>query len=150
MNDLPCSRDVAQYFESTTSPAWLPSFESQLQRFIHYHQQLGRCIVVVTSGGTTVPLELNTVRFIDNFSTGRRGAASAEYFLQFGYAVIHLCRPGTVLPFVRHLADARDCFTRLQHNGDELVLEFGPSQKHDKRRLVEAIEASKTVMKEQR
>ena len=31
------------------------------------------------SGGTTVPLETNTVRFIDNFSSGSRGAASAEY-----------------------------------------------------------------------
>eukprot|EP00041_Stephanoeca_diplocostata_P007735 m.111754 g.111754 ORF g.111754 m.111754 type:complete len:90 (+) comp17010_c0_seq2:97-366(+) len=38
-----------------------------------------RRIVVVTSGGTTVPLEKNTVRFLDNFSTGNRGAASAEY-----------------------------------------------------------------------
>lgn len=29
-----------------------------------------RPIVVVTSGGTTVPLERNCVRFIDNFSEG--------------------------------------------------------------------------------
>jgi phosphopantothenate-cysteine ligase len=36
-------------------------------------------IVLVTSGGTTVPLEKNTVRFIDNFSTGDRGSTSAEY-----------------------------------------------------------------------
>ena len=35
-------------------------------------------IVLITSGGTTVPLELNTVRFIDNFSSGERGAVSAE------------------------------------------------------------------------
>ena len=35
--------------------------------------------MVITSGGTTVPLEKNTVRFIDNFSTGTRGATSAEY-----------------------------------------------------------------------
>ena len=35
-------------------------------------------VVLVTSGGTTVPLEKNTVRFIDNFSRGERGAASAE------------------------------------------------------------------------
>lgn len=31
------------------------------------------------SGGTTVPLESKTVRFIDNFSVGSRGAASTEY-----------------------------------------------------------------------
>lgn len=36
-------------------------------------------IVLVTSGGTVVPLERQTVRYLDNFSTGSRGAFSAEY-----------------------------------------------------------------------
>lgn len=35
-------------------------------------------VVLVTSGGTSVPLEKNTVRSIENFSTGTRGARSAE------------------------------------------------------------------------
>jgi sulfite exporter TauE/SafE len=38
--------------------------------------------VVVTSGGTSVPLEKNTVRSIENFSTGLRGSASTEYFVK--------------------------------------------------------------------
>lgn len=38
-----------------------------------------RSIVCVTSGGTTVPLEQRCVRYIDNFSSGYRGAASTEY-----------------------------------------------------------------------
>ena len=42
----------------------------------HSHKR----IALVTSGGTTVPLENNTVRFIDNFSAGTRGATSAECF----------------------------------------------------------------------
>ena len=37
-----------------------------------------RKIVLVTSGGTVVPLERQTVRYLDNFSTGSRGAFSAE------------------------------------------------------------------------
>jgi len=37
-----------------------------------------KTIACVTSGGTKVPLELNTVRFIDNFSYGERGAISTE------------------------------------------------------------------------
>lgn len=41
-----------------------------------------RPIACVTSGGTTVPLERNCVRFIDNFSGGTRGALSAEEFLR--------------------------------------------------------------------
>ena len=44
----------------------------------------GRPVAVVTSGGTTVPLERNCVRFIDNFSRGQRGALSAEQLLQVG------------------------------------------------------------------
>jgi hypothetical protein len=35
-------------------------------------------LVLVTSGGTVVPLERQTVRFLDNFSAGTRGAISAE------------------------------------------------------------------------
>ena len=35
-------------------------------------------VVLVTSGGTAVPLEHQTVRFLDNFSTGSRGALSTE------------------------------------------------------------------------
>ena len=38
----------------------------------------GHRVVCVTAGGTAVPLERNTVRSIDNFSTGKRGALSAE------------------------------------------------------------------------
>lgn len=44
--------------------------------------RLRRPLAVVTSGGTTVPLERNCVRFIDNFSKGTRGALSAEQLLQ--------------------------------------------------------------------
>ena len=62
-----------------------------------------RRIVCVTSGGTTVPLERNTVRFIDNFSTGNRGAALAERFLAEGYAVIFVHRDSSAFPFARRL-----------------------------------------------
>ena len=63
-----------------------------------------RKIAVVTSGGTTVPLESNTVRLLDNFSTGQRGAAAVEQLLRLGYAVIHIQREGSCPPFARHLA----------------------------------------------
>ncbi|XP_052253616.1 phosphopantothenate--cysteine ligase-like isoform X2 [Dreissena polymorpha] len=56
-----------------------------------------------SSGGTTVPLEGNTVRFIDNFSIGTRGSASAEYFLKHGYLVIFLHRARSLQPYTRHL-----------------------------------------------
>ena len=57
-------------------------------------------IVLITSGGTSVKLEKNTVRSIENFSTGTRGALCAEYFLENDYYVIFLHRKSTKLPFL--------------------------------------------------
>ncbi|KAI8548207.1 hypothetical protein RHMOL_Rhmol07G0255400 [Rhododendron molle] len=69
-------------------------------------------VVCVTSGGTTVPLEKRCVRYIDNFSSGHRGAASTEYFLKAGYSVIFLYRRGTFQPFCRSLPEdpLLECF----------------------------------------
>lgn len=55
-----------------------------------------------------MPLEKNTVRYIDNFSGGNRGSASAEYFLAQGYAVIFLHRKNSLKPYSRHLLLAAD------------------------------------------
>lgn len=49
-----------------------------------------------------MPLEHNTVRFVDNFSAGTRGSASAEYFLDHDYAVIFMHRHKSLEPFTRH------------------------------------------------
>lgn len=81
----------------------------ELRSFLQHNRLHGRRAVLVTSGGTTVPLEQNAVRFLDNFSTGSRGAASAECFLRSegeggpDYAVVFLTRVGAKLPFVRAL-----------------------------------------------
>ena len=48
----------------------------------NFKQIKSKPIILVTSGGTSVPLELNTVRSIENFSTGTRGARSAEFFIK--------------------------------------------------------------------
>lgn len=98
--------DAAAFFEAAEGAD--PSLVTQsrercaaLDAFIGRSAQ--RPVVLVTSGGTTVPLERNTVRFLDNFSTGARGAASVEHFLELGYAVIFATRTGSVQPFGRHL-----------------------------------------------
>ncbi|PKA50741.1 Phosphopantothenate--cysteine ligase 2 [Apostasia shenzhenica] len=62
-------------------------------------------VVCVTSGGTTVPLEQRCVRYIDNFSSGNRGAASTEYFVKSGYAVIFVHRRGSCQPYCRYLPE---------------------------------------------
>jgi phosphopantothenate---cysteine ligase (ATP) len=62
------------YFGANPAPKELASHEAQAREFIAFHQAAQRRVVLVTSGGTTVPLERQTVRFIDNFSAGTRGA----------------------------------------------------------------------------
>lgn len=57
-----------------------------------------------------MPLENNTVRFIDNFSAGTRGATSTEYFIENGYAVIFLHRQFSLLPYSRHYSHNTNCF----------------------------------------
>ncbi|KAG1442397.1 hypothetical protein G6F56_011077 [Rhizopus delemar] len=94
--------DFDVYFQINKPPASLPEFESKLSAFVEYHERLDNKVVLITSGGTTVPLENQTVRFIDNFSNGTRGATSAEYFLEAGYAVIFMHRQNSIQPYNRH------------------------------------------------
>lgn len=97
------------------------------QRHVNHGLENGR-FVLITSGGTSVPLERNTVRFIDNFSRGTRGASSAEKFLKRGYAVIFLHRNQTLEPFLRHF-NPRLVFDTLsecllsEDDDDKLALE---------------------------
>ncbi|UNI24325.1 Phosphopantothenate--cysteine ligase (ATP) [Purpureocillium takamizusanense] len=98
------------YFSSNPPPRHLEEHTARAKAFIDLHAAAGRRVVLVTSGGTTVPLEKQTVRFIDNFSAGTRGATSAEKFLEAGYAVIFLHREFSLLPYSRHFSHSKDCF----------------------------------------
>ncbi|CAF0957306.1 unnamed protein product [Rotaria sordida] len=86
-----------------------------VQLFLNKYQTANHSIVLITSGGTTVPLEKNTVRFIDNFSTGQRGAASAEYFLEQNYIVLFFYRLSSTLPYQRHI---KNIFDESQSNAN--------------------------------
>ncbi|KAH8651820.1 DNA/pantothenate metabolism flavoprotein [Tricladium varicosporioides] len=107
------------YFSENPAPAQLEKHTEQARDFVNFHSAAGRRVVLVTSGGTTVPLERQTVRFIDNFSAGTRGATSAEYFLETGYAVIFLHRQFSLLPYSRHYSHATDCFLDFLHEGPD-------------------------------
>ncbi|KAM0450488.1 hypothetical protein ACHAPV_004906 [Trichoderma viride] len=101
------------YFSTNSPPKQLAAHTALAEAFITQHVAANRRVVLVTSGGTTVPLEKNTVRFIDNFSAGTRGATSAEYFLSAGYAVIFLHRQFSLLPYSRHYSHSTDCLLDL-------------------------------------
>lgn len=107
------------YFSSNPPPRLLASHLAQAEAFIGAHAAAGHRVVLITSGGTTVPLERQTVRFIDNFSAGTRGATSAEYFLSAGYAVIFLHREFSLQPYSRHYTHAKDCFLDFLDEDDE-------------------------------
>lgn len=114
--------DEDRYFQTHDAPSYLPEIEAQIDRFVDFHcQNTHKKIVLVTSGGTTVPLENNTVRFIDNFSAGTRGATSAEYFLENGYAVIFLHREFSLLPYSRHYSHTTNCFLDYMVEQDNKV-----------------------------
>lgn len=111
-----------EFYSSHLPPSDFEDNRTLLKEFCERHNKCGQTIVLITvcihffqvmlyanivcfqSGGTTVPLEHNTVRFVDNFSAGTRGAASAEYFLDHGYAVIFMHRLKSLEPFTRHFS----------------------------------------------
>jgi phosphopantothenate-cysteine ligase len=113
------------YFNKNPKPKALANHQALAREFIQYHLENSprRRIALVTSGGTTVPLENQTVRFIDNFSAGTRGATSAEYFLKEGYAVIFLHRHFSLLPYSRHYSHSTNCFLDfMEETGEEGVI----------------------------
>ncbi|KAM0282250.1 hypothetical protein ACHAQH_003114 [Verticillium albo-atrum] len=111
------------YFSSNPPPKALIQHEALARAFLDHQVASDRPVVLITSGGTTVPLERNTVRFIDNFSAGTRGATSAEYFLEAGYGVIFLHRQFSLQPYSRHYSHATDCFLDfLQESPDGSVV----------------------------
>lgn len=91
-----------EFYATHLPPTDFEDNRTLLKEFCERHTKTGQRIVLVTSGGTTVPLEHNTVRFVDNFSAGTRGAASAEYFLEHNYCVIFMHRLKSLEPFTRH------------------------------------------------
>lgn len=54
----------SNYFNSYPPPKSLKNHEALARAFVEYHVESHRRVVLVTSGGTTVPLENQTVRFL--------------------------------------------------------------------------------------
>ena len=107
MTDNNESADIS--FLSELSITERSDLEFELSAFGVRHASHHRPIALVTSGGTAADLELNSVRCLDNFSTGLRGAISVEEFLKRGYAVIHLQRIGSASPYGRVLSQSLAC-----------------------------------------
>ncbi|KAL6712493.1 Phosphopantothenate--cysteine ligase cab2 [Coniothyrium glycines] len=122
MADGSAQQAESHYFTHEPPPKDLKTNTTLAREFITRHAEEGRRVVLVTSGGTTVPLETQTVRYIDNFSAGTRGATSAEYFLQAGYAVIFLHRQFSLLPYSRHYSHNTRSFLDYMKEEDGQVV----------------------------
>ncbi|KAI0149588.1 DFP-domain-containing protein [Xylariaceae sp. FL1272] len=131
------------YFDSNPPPKALPQHIAAAREFINQHAAANRRVVLVTSGGTTVPLEKQTVRFIDNFSAGTRGATSAEYFLESGYAVIFLHRQFSLLPYSRHYSHSTDCFLDFMHESDDGSVVANPAHQQKMMRVLRKYNTAK-------
>lgn len=121
--------EVDTFFETIKDPSNFEGCIGEVKDFIQLQEEKSRPLVIVTSGGTVVPLERQMVRFLDNFSAGTRGAISTEYyshfplryrtnpalrwFLRSGYAVIFLHRQFSMKPF-----------SRKYRSKDESILDF--------------------------
>uniref|UniRef100_A0A8D0BEY3 Phosphopantothenate--cysteine ligase n=1 Tax=Salvator merianae TaxID=96440 RepID=A0A8D0BEY3_SALMN len=77
--------------------------ERRVRAWASGQRSRGRRVALVTSGGTQVPLEARAVRFLENFSSGRRGAVSAERLVAAGYGVCFLHRARSAFPWARAL-----------------------------------------------
>uniref|UniRef100_A0A3P9I5G3 Phosphopantothenate--cysteine ligase n=1 Tax=Oryzias latipes TaxID=8090 RepID=A0A3P9I5G3_ORYLA len=104
--------------EEFAAPSHVDEVKEKMSAFARRHADAGRRVVLITSGGTKVPLESRTVRFLDNFSSGRRGASSAEYFIDSGYAVIFLHRHRSLYPYTRMFLPV-NLLEALQFRGGE-------------------------------
>ncbi|XP_021898559.1 phosphopantothenate--cysteine ligase 2-like isoform X3 [Carica papaya] len=102
--------EIESFFQSAPPLKDSDNINQKLDQFLELNSSSAadggsRRIVCVTAGGTTVPLEQRCVRYIDNFSSGHRGATATEYFVKAGYAVIFLYRRGSYQPYCSCLPD---------------------------------------------
>jgi len=75
MNTFLCLFSICDWYKTIAEKVVRPWPERQLQPW----SDVDLYVLCWQSGGTIVPLESRTVRYIDNFSVGTRGAVSAEY-----------------------------------------------------------------------
>lgn len=100
---------IDEFFHSNSTPedeaAYAKAEEGTLQYLHQLFLEYPACpgVAFITSGGTTVPLELNAVRSLHNFSSGRRGSRLVESYLEMGWACVMLRHAKAVQPFRRLL-----------------------------------------------
>lgn len=83
------------------------------------------------------PFSTQSVRFLDNFSAGTRGATSAEYFLESGYAVIFMHRQHSLSPYTRHYSHTTNPFLDLLTTSPSSAQGSGDGERKTEIRVLE-------------
>ena len=81
-----------------------------------------------------MPLEVKTVRFIDNFSAGTRGSISGEHFIQKEYAVLFLYRKRSLAPYERRFSNL-NVLDLINYNDTNDNYKFDESSEFDYKSL---------------
>ncbi|KDO43123.1 hypothetical protein CISIN_1g021381mg [Citrus sinensis] len=131
--DSPLNSEIESFFDSAPPLNDRAAISQKLKEFIALNSSESgtRRVACVTSGGTTVPLEQRCVRYIDNFSSGHRGAASTEHLIKMGYAVIFLYRRGTCEPYCSSLPDDAflECFEVTEESAVQVCQPYSEAVK---------------------
>lgn len=131
--DSTLNSEIESFFDSAPPLNDRAAISEKLKEFIALNSSESgtRRVACVTSGGTTVPLEQRCVRYIDNFSSGHRGAASTEHLIKMGYAVIFLYRRGTCQPYCSSLPDDAflECFEVTEESAVQVCQPYSEAVK---------------------
>lgn len=105
MSDLLTEVSMETFFAAELSAETRAHMDAEAARVAQFLHHLPDCpgVALVTSGGTTVPLEVKAVRFLTNFSSGGRGAGLAEELTHRGWACVLLHHHTAISPFRRVL-----------------------------------------------
>lgn len=127
----------SSFFHEELKPRNFHEILEKVKSFIEHDH-----VILITSGGTNVPLEKVPIRKITNCSTGKRGALMCEYFLKKNKKVLFLYSQGSCFPFEHEIINETKVDNMIVVNG-ELVMQV--KDKRKKQELIKNIQYYKKV-----
>ena len=125
-------KSITSFLSANSSSINTSVIQKKLIDFISERHAAGnKKFLFVTSGGTTVPLEKNTVRFIDNFSTGKRGSSVVEAAFQHNDIVESASEKISII-FLQRDTSLQPFMSAFQQQSHKLLDEFFEQPNYEK------------------
>lgn len=141
--------DAELYISQHKEPSDFEHNKKKIHAFVKRVEAKGSKLAIITSGGTIVPLENNTVRYIDNFSGGKRGATSAEYFFEHDYHIIFMHRLYSQTPYYRTYSHSKNSYLDF-FDYNENTGKFEISNKKESETFKDRLMKYKKIIQEER